>query len=134
MPAVAADDHRRFAVGLVCRSIDFIASQALMMAPSCQPLQNVIWSPAWWKRPCGSARISALSPNAGIGLVGPGEAEMLHVVPADGDAVLDELAEALVQPLALLARDAQSLLDRSRVEVFGGLAVHVGAGEHALRR
>src|SRR5262245_2546000 len=45
-------------------------------------------------------------------LVGPGEAEMLHLVPADRDALLDELAEALVQPLALLARDVQALLDR----------------------
>lgn len=34
--------YPRFAVGLVWRSIDFTASQALMIAPSCQPLQNVI--------------------------------------------------------------------------------------------
>src|SRR5262245_66522028 len=57
---------------------------------------------------------------------------MLHPVPTDRDAVLDIFAEAFVQPLALLARDVQPFLDRPRVERLGGLAINVGAGEHAL--
>src|SRR5262249_43062212 len=70
--------------------------------------------------------------KSGIALVGPGEALELHVVPADGDTVFDEAREAVVQLLALLARDAQAFGEWARVEFVGGVSVEISAGQRAL--
>src|SRR5262249_13253769 len=67
-----------------------------------------------------------------VALVGPAEAGERHVVPADGDPVLDPIRIARMQPVALFARDVQPLVDRPGVEVIGRRPIHVGAGEHAL--
>src|SRR5262247_4268414 len=67
-----------------------------------------------------------------VALVGPAEARKFHVVPADGDPVLDPIGIARMQPVALLAGDVQPLGNRLGVELVGGGAIHVGAGEYPL--
>ncbi len=67
-----------------------------------------------------------------VDLAGPALAHVLHVAPADRDAVLHELRVSDMQLLAGLARDAQTHGDRKPVEALGGFAAHIGAGKRAV--
>src|SRR6185437_1225303 len=69
-----------------------------------------------------------------VAFVNPSHPRELHVVPADGDPMLDGLGKSAgMQPLALLPRQAQPFVDRKGVELLRTLAAHVGAGERTLR-
>src|ERR1043165_4445194 len=67
-----------------------------------------------------------------VALVDPAATREFHIVPADRNPFLDILGVSGMQPLALLARDRETLGSRPLVELDRRLAADVGAGERAL--